>query len=208
MDRLTIMALGSTMLTALSKIGTGYANSQVDRLQQGIATNNAALLRNKANAEASEGQLSLDEASLNQSRTIVQVNRTLGAETGKFAASNLDPTSGSPLLLEGFSASQAATDMALIGAKGELGNAQSLLNAAGTMSQRAGQVGQAAAFGAKATSDIMTGYLGAGTSFLSGLGANNGAQWGALKSATSGIASGLGNFAGNFFVPSFSASQS
>ncbi|HZU87931.1 MAG TPA: hypothetical protein VE993_01615 [Stellaceae bacterium] len=193
--------LGSTALSAISKLGAGFAGSQLAQLQESIANSNAALLQNKATLEAAEGKLSLDEGALQQSRTVAAINRTLGAETGKFAASGLNPASGSPLLLEGFSASQGATDLALIGAKAELGNAQALMTAAGTMAQRAGAVGQAASFGMQSTQDVIAGIVGAATSVLQGLTADHGAPWNALMGAARSFASAGGDFVSSMFQP-------
>jgi hypothetical protein len=188
MDPMTLMALGSTALTAIGKLGSGFMSSNLDKLQQSIANGNAQLLLSKAQLEAQEGQIPLAEGRLEQSRTMDTINRTLGAETGKFAASNLDPTYGSPLLLEGFSAGQGATDMALIGAKAELGYAGALTQSAGTMAERTGQVGMGAAYGMKATQDVVSGIIGAGTSLLGGLSNKN--QWAGLQSIAGSIGDG------------------
>lgn len=198
MDPFSLMALGSTALTSIGKLASGFMGSSLDKLQQSIANSNTQLLVNKANLEAQAGQIPLYEGRLQQSRTMDTINRTLGAETGKFAASNLDPTYGSPLLLEGFSAGQGATDLALIGAKANLGYASALSTSAGTMAQAAGSAGQAAAFGMKATQDVVTGILGAGTSMLSGLSNKN--QWSGLQSIASMFGGG-GGMSGGDMIP-------
>jgi hypothetical protein len=188
MDPLTAMALGSTALTSIGKLISGFAGSSLDKLQASIANSNTMLLQTKAGDEAAEAKLPMDEAALQQSRTVASIGRTIGAETGHFAASNLDPTSGSPLLLEGFSAGQGATDLALIGAKAELARAGYLSQSAGTLSQAAGSAFQAASFNEKSTMDIINGITGAATSALSGL--SNPSTWAGLTSATKSIASG------------------
>jgi len=191
MDPLTILALGSTALTSIGKLASGFGGSSIAKLQEGIANQNTALLNQKASDEAAEGKLSFDQSALDQSRTMLQVNRTLGAETGSFTARNLDPSYGSPLLLEGFSASQGAMDMALIGAKGEMGNADALLTAAGTRAQAASSAGQAAGFGAQASSDVFTGIVGAGTALLNGLGNPKNGVWSNLTAAAKAIGQGV-----------------
>lgn len=188
MDPMTLMAMGSTALTAIGKLGSGFMSSNLDKLQSQIASGNATLLLTKAQLEAQEGQIPLDQGRLDQSRTMDTINRTLGGETGKFGASNLDPTYGSPLLLEGFTAGQGATDMALIGAKAELGYAGALTQSAGTMAERAGQVGMGAAYDMKSTQDIVSGVIGAGTSLLNGLSNKN--QWAGLNSIAGSIGNG------------------
>jgi hypothetical protein len=198
MDPFTIMAMGSSALTAIGKLGAGFMGSQMDKLQQSIASSNQQLLVQKANLEAKEGQISLDQGSVEQARTIGSINRTLGAETGKFAASNLDPTYGSPLLLQGFSAGQGATDLALIGARAQLGNASALTQSAGTMAQAAGAAGQAAAFGMKSTQDIVSGILGAGSSLLAG--GANAKMWGSLNSMASNPGGGVAGMGAGFNI--------
>jgi hypothetical protein len=168
MEMMALLAMGSTALTAIGKLGAGYAASDADKFQAMIADKNAQLLTEKASAEAAEGKLATDEATLQQSRTIMQVQRTIGAQTARFAGSNLDPTMGSPLLLEGFTAAQGAMDMAIEGAKGTLGNAQALGAAAGTRAEAAGETGRASSFNIDATQQVMAGWLGAGTALLSG----------------------------------------
>jgi hypothetical protein len=205
MDPLTLLALGSTALSSIAKLGSGFASSSLAQFQAGIANANAALSTKQAGVQADEGTLSLDQGALQQSRTIQQVNETLGGETGKFAASGLDPTYGSPLMLEGFTAGQGATDLALIGAKAQLGNAQALETSAGTMAQAASETGQAAGFGMQATDDVMNGILGAAAGALGGLSANGGAQWNSLMNLAANFGSGGGGALGNMVVSAASA---
>lgn len=186
MDPLTIMALGSTALTAISSLGKGYAGSEIDNLQKSIADQNTALLVRKAGIEAKGADLAYAGGALETSRTVSQLHRVLGAETGHFASSNLDPTYGSPLLLEGYSAGQGATDLALIAARAQGSAAGALSTSAGTMAQAAGSAGQSAAFGMKSSQDIMAGILGAGTALLQG----GTKMWGGLNTSTASFASG------------------
>jgi hypothetical protein len=192
------LALASTMLSSVGKLAGGFMNSSLDKLQSSIANDNTNFLTQQAAMQADEGKLSLDQGALQQSRTVAAVNRTLGAETGKFTASNLNPQTGSPLLLEGFSAGQGATDMALIGAKAELGNAEALQQSAGTLNRAVSSSGEASAFNMKSTSDILSGIFGAGTTMLSGLSDNGGAQWSALTQAATQIGQGMGGMASSF----------
>jgi hypothetical protein len=197
-----VAAMGATALSSISALGKGYAGSSLANFQESITNSNTALLRQKAGLEASEGQLSLDQGALQQSRTVASINRTLGSETGKFAASGLNPGYGSPLLLEGFSAGQGATDLALIGAKAEMGNAQALLTSAGTMADAASSAGQAATFGMQATQDVMAGWFGAGTAALQGMSSPAMApMWSNLNTATAQIANGTSSGIGTFIIP-------
>jgi hypothetical protein len=184
------LALGSTALTAIGKLGSGYAASDADKFQAMIADKNAQLLTEKAKAEAAEGTLATDEATLQQSRTIEAVKRTIGSQTSRFTGSNLDPTMGSPLLLAGFTAAQGEMDLALEGAKGTLGVASALGQSAGTMAAAAGEKGKSASFNIDASQQVMAGWLGAGTALLSG--ATSMKQYSALAAATGQVAGGGG----------------
>lgn len=168
MDPLIALALGGMALSAIGNIANGYMGSSLASLQSSIASANASFLKQQAGMEEEEGQASLAQGRLQQSRTIAQVNTVLGGQTGKFAASNLDPTYGSPLLLEGYTAGQGATDVALEGAKASMGLAGASMQAAGTLAQAATAQGQASAYSMQSTQDILSGYLGAATTGLQG----------------------------------------
>lgn len=168
MDPITAMMLGATALSAIGKIGSGFMGSDLDKIQKSITDQNTALLVNKASLEAKGADVAYAEGGLESARTVATLNRTLGGETGHFAASNLDPASGSPLLLQGFSASQGRADLDLIAARARMGAAGALMTSAGTMASAAGSQGQATSFGMKSTQDIIAGFLGAGTTALQG----------------------------------------
>lgn len=140
-DLLSILALGSTALSSIGALGQGFANSSLAQFQASIANFNAQMLTQQAGMQAKEGQLSLDEGALQQSRIANTVSQTIGAETGKFAASNLNPAYGSPLVLEGFTAGQGETDEALAGAQASMGYAGALQQSASTLTQAASQTG-------------------------------------------------------------------
>jgi hypothetical protein len=197
-ETLSTMSLGGGLLKGIGQLLQGFMGSSMDLLQKSIAQSNVTLLQQKAGIEADEGKLALAQGGLEQSRVSNTIGRTIGAETGKFAASNLDPTYGSPLLLEGFSAGQGATDLALVGAKAELGNASDLAASAGTLGQAAGEQGQAVAFGSKATQDIIAGITGAAATALSA--GSNSNMWANLNASANAIGSG-GKGGGGFDFP-------
>lgn len=58
------------------------------------------------------------QAGFEQSRIYDQVDATLGAQVNFFAGGNIDPTSGSPAILQALTAAQGETDVALAGARG------------------------------------------------------------------------------------------
>lgn len=58
------------------------------------------------------------ETAFEQSRIYDQVDATLGAEVNFFAGGNIDPTSGSPAILQAMTAAQGETDVMIAGARG------------------------------------------------------------------------------------------
>lgn len=170
MDPLTILALGGTALTAISKLGQGFAGSDIDKLQQNITNQNTQLLVRRAGLEAKGADVAFAGGALDQARRQTDIERTIGNANARFASGNVDPTYGSPLVAQGFSASQGKADEDLIAARARMQAAGALMTSAGTMSQAATSAGQAAALGMKSGQDIMAGYLGAATSLLSGFG--------------------------------------
>jgi hypothetical protein len=171
MDPLTIMALGSTALSAIGKLGGGFASSDLATVQQNVANQNTQLLVQRARLEATGGpELAYSAGGLEASRKVADINRTLGTATSRFAAVNLDPTYGSPLVAQGFSASQGRADLDLIAARARMQAAGALMTSAGTMAQAASSQGQATGLGMKSSQDIFAGIFGAGTTALQGVG--------------------------------------
>jgi hypothetical protein len=169
MDPLTIMALGSTALSALGKLGQGFASSDLATVQKNIADQNTQLLVKRAGLEAQGADVAYAEGGLEASRKVADINRTIGAANARFAAVNLDPTYGSPLVTQGFSASQGRADLDLIAARARMQAAGALMTSAGTMASAASSQGQATGLGMKASQDILSGIFGAGTTALQGL---------------------------------------
>jgi hypothetical protein len=104
------------------------------------------------------------------------------ARLSTFAGRNISAGSGSPLLMEGFSASQGATDMALAAARGEVGRADALTGAANTYGQAATQQWKAASDEQAASNAKVSGVFGAATSLLQ-----------SASQAWGGISGGFGN---------------
>jgi hypothetical protein len=153
-DPLTALAAGSTGLSAISKLSAGFQSSD-------LAGFNADLLTQVAQTQAKGVQLDYAKGALQEARTRVQVGETEGSETATFGARHLDPTSGSPLFMQGYTAAQGEGDINIIRAQTGLDAANRLRSAANTMSQ-------AASYKIKSGQDLMAGYFGAGTALLSG----------------------------------------
>lgn len=167
LDPLQIFGLAGGAIAAIGKLGQGFVNSDLDKLQQNIANQNTQLLVNRAGLEAKGADVALAGGALDQARKLAEVNRTIGTANARFASGNVDPAYGSPLVAQGFSASQGKADQDLIAARARMSAAGALMTSAGTMSQAATSAGQATALGMKSGNDLMSGYFGAATTLLS-----------------------------------------
>ena len=169
MDPLTIMALGSTALSAIGSLGKGFMGSSIDQIQQSVANQNTQLLITRAGLEAKGADVAYAEGGLEAARRTTDITNTIGTANARFASGNVDPTFGSPLVAQGFAASQGRADLDIIAARARMQAAGALMTSAGTMASAASSAGQATAFGMKSTQDIISGILGAGTMALQGV---------------------------------------
>ena len=101
----------------------------------------------------------------------------MAAQRSYFAGGNLDPSFGSPLVVQATMAGRISTDMDLAKTSFAVDKANALSNEATLRGQAAGSAGQAlnALLGQsgavlKSSADLTAGYLGAATSLLSGAG--------------------------------------
>lgn len=170
LDALQIFGLAGGAIAAIGKLGQGFASSDIDKLQQNIANQNTQLLVRRAGLEAQGADVALAGGALDQNRRLMDINRTIGTANARFASGNVDPAYGSPLVAQGFSASQGKADLDLIAARARMSAAGALMTSAGTMSQAATSAGQAVGFGMKSGQDIMAGYFGAATTMLASVG--------------------------------------
>ncbi|MDE2579962.1 MAG: hypothetical protein KGL46_14255 [Hyphomicrobiales bacterium] len=134
-------ALGQTAMGASGSISQGYANSQAGMMRAMVAQQNA--------------KMAMTEASAKISRIDDSVGRAIGQERAAFGSSNIDINSGSPLLMQAFSAAQGNMDKQLAAAEG--------------LNRAAGQNFAAADAARSADQSLRAGYLGAGTALLSGV---------------------------------------
>lgn len=111
MDPISIMTMASAAL----------AGGQGAMSIFGQLTGNRAAKR-AARAKVASLQASLplvgQETAFQQSKIIDQVDAVNGAQVASFAGGNIDPSSGSPAILQAMSAAQGETDIAITGARG------------------------------------------------------------------------------------------
>lgn len=166
-DMLIGMAIAGAATSAVGSLARGAQGASNAEEQGRIAAGNTALLKTKAETEALGADLAYAKGTLEDSRTRDAIARALGGETAHYAASNLDPTSGSPLLLQAFSATQGQIDINLIHARAGIEAAAAHSRAAGTLAEAAGSAGQELSIKMKGDQDMLAGYFGAATSLLS-----------------------------------------
>jgi hypothetical protein len=147
-DPTTAMSIGGAALGAAGSILGGGQNAAAERTRAEFAQINA--------------QMALTEASGKLGQIDRRVDQSIGAIKANFGGGNIDANSGSPLLMQAFSASQGNTDKQLTIAQG--------LNQAAGQHEIAGEALQRA-------SDAETaGWLGAGTALLRGFGSIRGLE--------------------------------
>jgi hypothetical protein len=184
-------------LGAASKIYEGFAKSDAAKMSAGIERDNAALLDTQGETAKAAAGLSLTQGAWDAAKVARRVDTLSAARLSTFAGRNIDPSSGSPLLMEGFSAAQGATDMALAAAKGEVGYADARTRSSQIFGQAANQQWKAVQDEQSATNARISGIFGAATSLLgsassawSGLGAGGGGGAAAPGAAASTFAAG------------------
>lgn len=181
-------------LGAASKLYEGFAKSDMAKLSAQMERSNASLLDRQGEIAKQGAGLSLTQGAVNASQVARSLRATQAGTTSYFAGNNIDPSSGSPLLMEGFSAAQGATDMALAAARGEVGYADGLTKASQIFGQSATQQWKAAQDEQTATTAKISGIFGAATSLLSA----GAAPWQGLGNLLSGAAGGSSSLATTF----------
>jgi hypothetical protein len=194
-----LLAFASAGLGAAGKLYAGFAGSSAARISAGIERDNAALLDTQGDIAKESAGLSLTKGAWEADRVAGKVGAAAAARRSYFAGHNIDPTSGSPLLMEGFSAAQGATDMALAAAKGEVGYAEGLTRASSIYGQAASQQWKAAQDEQTAITSRISGIFGAGTTLLSAAAS----PWAGLSGATGASPINVGSYSmtriGNFW---------
>jgi hypothetical protein len=189
------MAIAGGVLKAGSQIFGGITSSRADAaegellLQQAelyglnaeTAKGNVALLTTQAEIAGMGEDFAYAKARLAKGRISEKGRVTLAAQRTEFAARNVDPAFGSPLVAQAATAGRIAQDLDLTDATAAVEAADAKTRQAGILGQAAGAQGQvvssigqqltaslkAGGLFSKSEDDLAAGFLGAATSLLS-----------------------------------------
>lgn len=168
----------------------GLAGMSSHNLSAELAGGNADLLRTQAQIAAGKADLAVVRGNYDEFLTRRKVGSVLASETAHFAAGNVDPTYGSPLMIQGFTAAQGEVDAQMIRARMMGERADALTGAANIEAQAAGQQYKAASEKGAAITSLVSGIFNAGTSFLNA----GGGKWPGLQGGSQGGTSSGGSF--------------
>lgn len=191
MDPFTLAMVAGTGLNVVGKLMGGASSAAIDRVQAqayGTRANAAKLNTDLLSTQADVAHEGLGFAASKERETLGKIAEagrvTLAAQRSYFAGGNLDPTFGSPLLMQTITAGRVKTDMGLAETTFAIDKANVLSNEANIRGQAAGQASSAltALYGQmgmqmKGDADLTAGYIGAGTALLSGVGGLKGADF-------------------------------
>ncbi len=181
---------------ALMSLGQGYNQSTADKFSASIAQGNETLA-------LGQGQLAAAQGALQIGRVATAANSTIASQRARYGSVGLNPDFGSPLLTQTQSFMQGQGDMNIVAARTAAGQA----SAAAAAASAAGQV---ASLNIKASSDLMSGYLGAATAMLSGPagGSGNGQAFWPWQAGGGGGASVVGQIGSSVMSGASSAASS
>lgn len=195
-DPITALALAGGVASAAGSLFAGAAGERSNLLQAEIARGNAETLREQAAIERMLADLPLIKGAFEIGRVRRAGERVAGAQYAGFQSAGLDPTSGSPLLVQATTAAQIEVDAGLIDAHAKLEHASLLGRVARTLGEATGMMGSAAGYTQRASDSLVAGVLGAGAAIL-----NAGVKaWGGLSTAAPSSAAG-GGFNLGFAAP-------
>lgn len=169
MDPFTLTMAASALKAGGSLFG-GYEGSVLGKLQSNLYSSNAQLYGTESDTALDDKQLALTGGAYNQTVIGKRVAQTVGAENAGYAARNLDPSSGSPLLVQMQSAAQGAVDKALANAQALLQGSNATGRAASLKNQQASSYFSAYGAAQKGESDLLGGIFGAGSAMLGAAG--------------------------------------
>ena len=155
-----------TAITAGGKLHEGQATSRAQRMASQIARQNAELYALQGDIARENAQYSLTKGAFEIARVDRESKRAAGNTKAHFAAGNLDPNYGSPLLAQEFSLAQGALDMELIGSRARMEAAQGRVRASSYDAASATSLYKSAAAEQKARDALIAGYFGAGAAIL------------------------------------------
>lgn len=182
MDPFTLALMGAgSAVNALGKLLGGSSSkalmgikADIAGVNAGVANTNADLLDTQAEIAGMGVDFAWAKAKTQIGRIQETGRQTLASQRSYFAAGNLDPTFGSPLLVQALTAGRVQSDIDLTEANASVEAADARTRQASIRAQAAGQRGSAlgqlyeqAAAKMKGDADMTAGVLGAATSFLS-----------------------------------------
>ena len=171
MDPFTLAMLAGAGINAIGKLMGGASASAIDSIQAQAAQTNTELLGTQADIAHMGVDFAASKERLSLGKIAEAGRQTLSAQRSYFAGNNLDPTFGSPLLVQAMTAGRVATDMDLAKTTFAIEKANALGNEAALRGQAAGSASQALAYTVKGSADETAAVFGAATSLLSGVGA-------------------------------------
>lgn len=188
-DPMTMMMIAGGV-QAGGKIFEGLAGSASSKIAAGFADANADILDTQGQTRRIAADTDLIRGNYDEFLTRRKVGQVLAAETVQTVKSGADPTYGSPLVVQGFSAAQGETEAQLIRARTAATFADDLSGVASIYGQAAGQRFKASSERQNARTKLIAGYIGAGTSMLSA-----GSKWQSLggKGGGSGFGADIGS---------------
>lgn len=187
-DPVTLLMIAGGVASAGGSLFSGAAGNKANKLNAEIARGNAETLTRQAGIERELAELPLLKGAFETAKLRRAGARVMGGQFAGFQAAGLDPTAGSPLLVQASTAAQIEVDAALIDAQAQLDHASALSKVARTLGEATGQFGSAAGFAQRASDSLVAGVLGAGAAILNA----GGKAWSGLSpNASSSGASGF-----------------
>ncbi|MCK1407657.1 hypothetical protein [Bradyrhizobium sp. 76] len=194
MDPFTIALVASAGVNAIGKLMGGASSSAMDALQGKAYDNKASL--DGVNAEIAG--MGVDFAASKEKTELGKIaemgRSTLAAQRSYFAGGNLDPSFGSPLLVQGQTAGRIQTDMNIAAASFDIDKANALTSKASYQAQGASDMLSATMARYKGDADMTAGIIGAGSALLSGVSAMGGGAGGGSGGALGTIQVGQQSF--------------
>lgn len=159
-DPITLMAAA-----AGGKIAQGIGGFMSGNLSSEMASNNAKLLGVQAQIAGGNADLAVTRGNYDEFLARRKGASVLATEKNIYAGGNVDPSYGSPLATQGYSASQIETNAQLIRAKMMGERADALTQEANIEGQSAAQQFKSVSDKTQAITSLVSGVLGAAGSF-------------------------------------------
>lgn len=159
---------GGTYMAAAGKRAEGKAVTTQAALEELVAQHNIETLHAQLGMQQQLADIPTLRAGLDEARTRLAGARVLNAQRAQVATNGLDPSFGSPLLMQGFSAAQVEADAGLIRTQGLLDKAAALAGVSDIAAKELNQSWAAVAAENKAKAAREAVKYGVGATYLSG----------------------------------------